>query len=106
MQALETYGELAGKFNLEGNISFARQMAAGILSADSWKENTGDMDHWRVMLDEDGRVSKVQDDGDKDVIKIVDKNGKIIKTVKNDGTSLTRHIADELRADRVNLISK
>ena len=49
-------------------------------------------DYWRVITDENGKVTQVLDDGDKDTITVVDKNGKIISVTQNDCTSLTQQI--------------
>lgn len=56
----ETYAQLNQKFNLQADISFSMEMLSGIMNAESWKENTGDVDHWTLMAngdlveDEDG----------------------------------------------------
>ena len=44
----ETYAFLNNKFTLQADISFSMEMLAGIMNADNWKENTGDVDHWKM----------------------------------------------------------
>ncbi len=44
----DTYAQINKMFNLEGDSSFAGQMIDEIMNKDSWKENTGDVDHWRM----------------------------------------------------------
>ena len=48
MSAAETYAQLNQKFKLQADISFSMEMLAGIMNADNWKENTGDVDHWKM----------------------------------------------------------
>ena len=44
----ETYAFLNNKFTLQADTSFSMEMLSGIMNADNWKENTGDVDHWKM----------------------------------------------------------
>ena len=48
MSAAETYSQLNQKFKLQADTSFSMEMLSGIMNAESWKENTGDVDHWKM----------------------------------------------------------
>ena len=48
MSAAETYAQLNQKFKLQADTSFSMEMLAGIMNTDNWKENTGDVDHWKM----------------------------------------------------------
>ena len=48
MSATETYSQLNHKFKLQADTSFSMEMLSGIMNADNWKENTGDVDHWKM----------------------------------------------------------
>jgi hypothetical protein len=74
---LETYSEIVSKFKLSGDSSFANEMVQGINDKNSWVENTGDVDHWRLM--ENGSLLF---DGQKDLF---DSNGNLIRKVKAGG---------------------
>lgn len=50
----ETYAFLNNKFTLQADTSFSMEMLAGIMNADNWKENTGDVDHWTFVQNVDG----------------------------------------------------
>ena len=48
MSAAETYSQLNQKFKLQADTSFSMEMISGIMNADNWKENTEDVDHWKM----------------------------------------------------------
>ena len=50
----ETYAQINQKFNLQADTSFSMEMLSGIMNADNWKENTGDVDHWTFKQNNDG----------------------------------------------------
>ena len=50
----ETYAQLNQKFNLQADTSFSMEMLVGIMNADNWKENTGNVDHWKFKQNNDG----------------------------------------------------
>ena len=51
-----TYSQINEIFSLKGDVSFSDQMLAGILDRDNWKENEGDVDHWRIVYKNDGSI--------------------------------------------------
>ena len=55
---------------------------------------SGDEEWWRVTLNSDGTVVRVQDDFDPSVITVVDEQGNIISVHKNDYSSLSQQIAN------------
>ena len=73
----DTYAQINKMFNLEGEASFAGQMIDEIMNKDSWKENTGDVDHW--TLKDDGSLAY---DGKADLF---DENGNLIYETKKRG---------------------
>ena len=77
-QALGTYAQINEMFNLDGDASFSIQMIDAIMNPDSWKENTGDTDHWTRLSN--GGLKQDQDgwlrDEKGNLIK--DKNGNPI----------------------------
>lgn len=46
--AADTYSQLNQNFKLQADTSFSLEMLAGIINADNWTENTGDVDYWRM----------------------------------------------------------
>jgi hypothetical protein len=62
IQGAGTYGAINGMFGLEGDSAFSAQMIYAILNPESWKENTGDTDYWKLKFFEDGRVELVDDE--------------------------------------------
>ena len=50
----DTYSQLNQKFKLQADTSFSMEMLAGIMNTDNWKENTGDVDHWKFEQNDDG----------------------------------------------------
>ncbi len=60
---LETYTQINQAYDISGDIDFATEMIEAIKNPDSWKENTGDTDHWTVKTYKDGRHEFI-DDGD------------------------------------------
>ena len=45
---LETYTQINQIYDISGDISFAAEMIEAIKDINSWKENTGDVDHWKM----------------------------------------------------------
>ena len=58
---LETYAQINRIFGLAGESSFAGEMIDAIIDKNSWKENTGDTDHWTVRTYADGRHELIYD---------------------------------------------
>lgn len=52
----QTYSQINSIFKLKGDVSFSDQMLAGILDTKNWKENEGDVDHWRIVYKNDGSI--------------------------------------------------
>ena len=50
----DTYSQLNEMFKLQADTSFSMEMLSGIMNADNWKENTGDVDHWKFDQNDDG----------------------------------------------------
>lgn len=44
----DTYSQLNEMFKLQADTSFSMEMISGIMNADNWKENTGNVDHWKM----------------------------------------------------------
>ena len=63
----ETYAFLNNKFTLQADATFSMEMLAGIMNADNWKENTGDVDHWKMtwggQLINDGQGWLIDENG-------------------------------------------
>ena len=63
----ETYAFLNKKFTLQADTSFSMEMFSGIMNADNWKENTGDVDHWKMtwggQLINDGQGWLIDENG-------------------------------------------
>ena len=63
----ETYSQLNEMFKLQADTSFSMKMLSGIMDADNWKENTGDVDHWTLMDDNslayDGKANLYDENG-------------------------------------------
>ena len=89
----ETYAFLNNKFTLQADTSFSMEMLSGIMNTDNWKENTGDVDHWRIVSDNNGKIIDVKDDGDNSILTLVDEDGNIKSVTMNNGTSLSEQIA-------------
>jgi len=49
-------------------------------------------DYWRIVTDENGRIIDVKDDKDYENLNVYDKDGKLIRTVKKDGTSFVQQV--------------
>ena len=49
----DTYSQLNEMFKLQADTSFSMEMISGIMNADNWKENTGNVDHWKIRLTRD-----------------------------------------------------
>ena len=49
----ETYSQLNEMFKLQADKSFSMEMISGIIDAENWKENSGDVDHWKIFLTRD-----------------------------------------------------
>lgn len=111
----ETYAFLNNKFTLQADATFSMEMLSGIMNADNWKENTGDVDHWKMtwggqlindgqgwLIDENGMYINI--DGTKSEKPIVgktlgagklDKNGNpIVDATGNIETGLLNIIAN------------
>ncbi len=54
ISAADTYSQLNQNFNLQADTSFSLEMLAGIINADNWTENTGDVDYWKFVQKDDG----------------------------------------------------
>lgn len=55
MAAADTYSQINNLFKLKGDSALSNEMLAGVLNAENWKENSGDVDHWTMMSD--GRLA-------------------------------------------------
>ena len=58
---LETYTQINQIYDLSGDIDFAAEMIEAIKNPDSWKENTGDTDHWTIAKKDDGTYGWKED---------------------------------------------
>jgi len=88
-----TYEAVANAYGVEKDENFESAIKEALCNPDSWKENEGKVDYWRVTKDKDGNVVNVQDDGDKSIITFVDEKGKILEIEIAKG-SLTQQIAN------------
>lgn len=48
ISAAGTYSQLNQMFNLQADTTFSTQMLAGIINAENWEMNTGDVDYWKM----------------------------------------------------------
>ena len=55
LNGLDTYSQINKLFKLKGDSALSNEMLAGVLNAENWKENSGDVDHWTMMSD--GRLA-------------------------------------------------
>jgi hypothetical protein len=94
LQGNWTYGAINEIFGLEGDGAFSAQMISAILNPESWKENTGDTDYWKVIVKADGSY-KMQDDG-KDDITVENEAGDKLAFFAYTGDSRTKFIAETL----------
>ncbi|MEE1211853.1 MAG: M23 family metallopeptidase [Treponema sp.] len=59
LNGLDTYSQINKLFKLKGDSTLSNEMLAGVLNAENWKENSGDVDHWTMM--KDGSLKKDND---------------------------------------------
>ena len=59
LNGLDTYSQINKLFKLKGDSALSNEMLAGVLNAENWKENSGDVDHWTMM--KDGSLKKDND---------------------------------------------
>lgn len=74
-QGMKTYAQINAMLGLAGDSQFANTMVDAYNDSESWKANEGSREYWRVTKDKDGKVVKVQDDGDKMHFNFVDEEG-------------------------------
>jgi hypothetical protein len=74
----ETYAFLNNKFTLQADTSFSMEMLSGIMNADNWKENTGDVDHWKIHLTRDqfGSLQILKEEDGRDDYYVDTKDGE------------------------------
>ena len=77
LAAADTYSQINQRFGLNADISFENQIVSALYNPDSWTENTGDVDHWKLM--DDGSLAY---DGKAD---LYDENGNLIYKTKSRG---------------------
>jgi len=76
-QAANTYSIINNMFGLKADSKFSKGMIAGMLDSNSWVENTGNIDYWKVhkdgSLEYDGRkdLYLADDDGDNSNDKLI-----------------------------------
>ncbi|MEE1211858.1 MAG: hypothetical protein UHO11_05110 [Treponema sp.] len=93
MYAVTLSGIIAGDRNLQLDL-IARSLGDDVFN--DYVDNCYDSsaDYWRVVTDKNGNITNVQDDGDYEHFNVYDENGKKKGRFDNDGTSLTKQIAD------------
>ena len=84
----ETYAFLNNKFTLQADTSFSMEMLSGIMNTDNWKENTGDVDHWKFT--KDGNI--LWDGSDN----LYDEDGKLLHEYSKKENSHTAALAEAL----------
>ncbi|MCA1951350.1 MAG: M23 family metallopeptidase, partial [Treponema sp.] len=60
-RGIQTYGAIVAKLGLTADTGFAQQMLMGLLQANSYEENTGDLDHWKALKNADGTYKMIWD---------------------------------------------
>uniref|UniRef100_A0A7C3E7Q2 M23 family metallopeptidase n=1 Tax=Gracilinema caldarium TaxID=215591 RepID=A0A7C3E7Q2_9SPIR len=60
-QGLRTYGAIVEAFGLNKDQAFTQQMLLGLLQAQSYQENQGDVDHWKAIKNADGSFRMIWD---------------------------------------------
>lgn len=72
LNGLDTYSQINKLFKLKDDSTLSNEMLAGVLNAENWKENSGDVDHWRFNLD-----GTIEDTEDRAIYReIINKNGE------------------------------
>ncbi len=56
LAAADTYSQINYIFGLKGDSSFESQIVAGYYNPNNWKENEGDVDHWKIEYNNDGTI--------------------------------------------------
>ncbi len=87
---LETYAQINRMFGLDGDSSFAGEMIDAIMDKNSWKENVGDTDHWRVLNNGD-----LLDDGLDDRVSFEDGRETIYYGKKSKQGTLEKYLGIE-----------
>jgi murein DD-endopeptidase MepM/ murein hydrolase activator NlpD len=64
-QGLRTYGAIVEAFGLNKDQAFTQQMLLGLLQAQSYQENQGDVDHWKAIKNADGSFRMIWDNSTK-----------------------------------------
>jgi len=60
-RGIQTYGAIVANLGLSADTGFAQQMLMGLLQANSYEENTGDLDHWKALKNADGTYKMIWD---------------------------------------------
>jgi len=92
-QGAVTYAEINAMFGLPTDSQFAQTMVDAYNNPDSWKVNEEGREHWRVTKDKNGKVVKVQDDGDRNTITIVNDDGTKDTVARDYSMGLSQQIA-------------
>ena len=72
LNGLDTYSQINKLFKLKDDSTLSNEMLAGVLNAENWKENSGDVDHWRFNLD-----GTIEDTEDRAIYReIINENGE------------------------------
>jgi hypothetical protein len=64
IQGNGTYNAINALFGLRGDSVFSDSMISAIMDPESWKENTGDIDYWKVIVKADGSYKMENDRSD------------------------------------------
>lgn len=79
---LDTYTQINQAYDLSGDSAFVSEMIDAIMDKNSWKENTGDTDHWKIKMHADGTHELVDDKKKTLSIDYLDADGNVISTSK------------------------
>lgn len=74
IQAGASYDILNSKFNLNGDSDFRQKIIDGIKADESWVENTGDTDWWKLKYSKDSKGN---------IVHTIDWDGSLDLTVKD-----------------------
>nr|MCR5288514.1 hypothetical protein [Treponema sp.] len=79
---LDTYTQINQAYDLSGDSAFVSEMIDAIMDKNSWKENVGDTDHWKIKMHADGSHELVDDKKKTLSIDYLDADGNVISTSK------------------------
>jgi len=104
----DSYLQMVRNVGLRGDGTFLGEMVKATLDPKNQMVNTGGPEYWRVMLDENGKIVKVQDDGDYSNVNFVDEEGNALDQVHLKGrlttTGLAKMVKNVQSSDEINQV--